>query len=126
MSRGKQRGTKTGALPGLAFAGLLLGSCPALADTFGRANARATDLRAEPLQGLNSADALVRSNRQEKADVLDQNLLESREAWKEGIRERTGLSFGAGYTAAGFAATESLGDGYAAGGIVRFSAPWTS
>ncbi|GGE99017.1 carbohydrate porin [Stappia taiwanensis] len=120
VSRGMHGVTTKRAIGVLSIIGLLFGSVPALADTIGRPEARTTDLSAEPLQGPDSADAILRRDRQEKADVLDQNLLENWEEWKAGIRDRTGLSFGADYTAAGFVATESLGDDYAAGGIARF------
>ncbi len=77
-----------------------------------------------PLNGSNSPDSLLNDARQEKNDVLDQNILKRWETWKGGVAERTGLSFGGDYTAVGFYSTESLGDDTAASGIMRIFGSW--
>jgi len=66
----------------------------------------------------------LQDEREEKTDVLDQNRLKNWEAWKANVGERTGLSFGADYTAVGLAATSSLGDDTSASGISRFFGSW--
>ncbi len=77
-----------------------------------------------PLDGPDSADSLLSANREEKADLLDRNFQKNWEAWKAGIKERTGFSFGADYTVVGLAATASLGDDTAASAIARVYGSW--
>ncbi|KUJ85253.1 hypothetical protein AVO45_17270 [Ruegeria marisrubri] len=84
-----------------------------------------TEFRADPLDGPSSAASINRQTAEEKQDLLNQNLLENWEAWKAGVKERTGLSFGADYTAVGFGASSSLGDDTSAGGIARFFGSWS-
>lgn len=81
-------------------------------------------LEEHPLNGPDSASSLIEDFRRKKADVLDLNLLKKWGAWKADIAERTGFSFGADYTAVGFAASSSLGDDTSAAGIARFFGSW--
>ena len=87
-------------------------------------SARSDDLSVDPLVGQDSNDALVREQRNDAADVLDQDLLKTWTDWKAEVAQRTGLSFGGDYTAVGFAATSSPGDDTAASGIARFFGTW--
>ncbi|WP_428671964.1 carbohydrate porin [Roseibium sp.] len=77
-----------------------------------------------PLNGPDSADSLISANSEEKADLLDRNLLKKWDEWKASIKEKTGFSFGADYTSVGLAATASLGDKTAASAIARVYGSW--
>lgn len=78
----------------------------------------------DPMNGPDSVSVQLKNDSEEKADVLDLNLLEKWKTWKAGITEKTGLGFGADYTAVGFAATSSPGDDTSASGIARFYGSW--
>jgi len=78
----------------------------------------------DPLNGPQAGTTLLRDNREEKADLLNLNVLEAWEVWKAGIAESTGLSFGGDYFGVGFAATNSLGDDTSASGVARFFGSW--
>ncbi len=45
-------------------------------------------------------------------------------AWKDGLTEKHGFSFGLDYSAVGLGANESLGDDRSSGGMVRFFGAW--
>lgn len=81
-------------------------------------------LKENPLSGPDDVQTLEKDFREKKADLFDLNLLKEWEAWKDGITEKTGISFGADYTAVGFAATSSPGDDTAASGIARLYGSW--
>ena len=81
-------------------------------------------LKGNPLAGPDAPDTLEKDFQKEKADLLNMNLLEKWGAWKSGIREKTGFSIGADYTAVGFAATSSPGDDTSASGIARVYGSW--
>ena len=78
----------------------------------------AQNLDHDPLSGPDAGTTLLSDNREEKADLLNLNVLQSWERWKAGIAESTGLSFGGDYLAVGFVATNSLGDNTSASGVV--------
>lgn len=78
----------------------------------------------DPMNGPDSVSVELKNDKEEKADVLDLNLLKKWKKWKAGITEKTGLDFGADYTAVGFAATSSLGDDTSASGIARVYGSW--
>lgn len=81
-------------------------------------------LDANPLNGPGSATSLLKDDREEKVDLLDLNLLKKWKTWKADVARRTGLDFGADYTAVGFAATASPGGDASASGIARFFGSW--
>ena len=78
----------------------------------------------DPLNGPQAGTTILRDNREEKADLLNLNVLKAWEGWKAGIAESTGLSFGGDYLAVGFVATDSLGDDTSASGVARFFGSW--
>ena len=79
----------------------------------------------DPFSGPRAVTTILRDDREEKADLLNLNVLEAWEGWKAGIAESTGLSFGGDYLAVGFAATDSLlGDDTSASGVARFFGSW--
>ncbi len=78
----------------------------------------------DPLNGPQAVSTILRDNREEKADLLNRNVLKEWEGWKAGIAESTGLSLGGDYLAVGFAATDSLGDDISASGVARFFGSW--
>lgn len=82
------------------------------------------DLQDNPLSGPDSTAALLEDFDEEKSDVLNRNLLKRWGAWKDDLAARTGFSFGADYTAVGFAATSSPREDTAASGIARFYGAW--
>ncbi len=84
----------------------------------------AQDLDHDPLSGPDAGTTLLSDNREEKADLLNINLLQPWEKWKAGIAESTGLSFGGDYLAVGFVATNSLGDDTSASGVLRVFGGW--
>ncbi|MGB5201815.1 MAG: hypothetical protein WBR56_18135, partial [Sedimenticolaceae bacterium] len=77
-----------------------------------------------PLNGPEAGTTILRDNREEKADLLNVNVLKEWEGWKAGIAESTGLSFGGDYLPVGFVATDSLGDDTSAAGVARFFGSW--
>lgn len=84
----------------------------------------ARGLNVNPLDGPESASSLLRDNREDKADLLNQNLLKDWERWRADIVDRTGFSFGADYIAVGLkASTAPVVDGSAAG-VGRFFGSW--
>ena len=74
--------------------------------------------------GPDSVDALIEEQRREKQSWLDQNLLRPYDAWKEGVTEKTGFSWGTDYSAQYFTASDSPGDYSAAGGMFRLYGSW--
>ncbi|WP_338686351.1 carbohydrate porin [Haloferula helveola] len=88
------------------------------------ARAETGALDSNPLSGPDDPHTLAGEMRQEKADLLDRNLLELWEEWKTGVTDRTGFSFGGDYTAVGFAASDSPGDDTSASGIFRLFGSW--
>ena len=78
----------------------------------------------DPLSGSRAVTTILRDDREEKADLLNLNILKAWKGWKAGIAESTGLSFGGDYLAVGFAATGSLGDDTSASGVARFFGSW--
>ncbi len=81
-------------------------------------------LKGNPLSGPDSPKTLEKDFQEEKADLFNTNVLERWGAWKSGITEKTGFSFGGDYTAVGFAATSSPGDDTSASGIARIYGAW--
>lgn len=96
----------------------------AAVSTVPASTAATTGLDRNPLNGPDSADSLLTDSSEEKADVLNKNILKQWETWKTGLEERTGFGFGADYTAVGLRATESLGDNSAASDIFRLYGSW--
>ena len=122
-----------GTLATVALALIPFLCCPQTADAADKTEIVATataetsawsEIKVDPLNGPDATDTILRSDRQKKQDLLDQNLLKDWEAWKAGIREDTGFSFGADYTAVGFAATSSPGDDTSASAIARLYGTW--
>ena len=74
--------------------------------------------------GPDSVDVLLEEQRRAKQSWLDQNLLAPYEAWKEGVTERTGFSWGSDYSAQYFTADDSPADSSAASGMFRLYGSW--
>jgi porin len=79
---------------------------------------------AASFSGPDAVDNQLREDFQLKPNFFDLNILEPYEAFKKDVYDRTGFKFGGDYTALLLAATDSLGDDTAAGGILRFYGSW--
>jgi porin len=78
-------------------------------------------------QGFGGPDAVenqLKSDRQQVDAQFDFEFLDPWFAFKDGLAESTGLSFGIDYTAVGFTATDSLGEDSAGAGMVRLFGAW--
>ena len=77
---------------------------------------------------LTGPDAVVNQltdDAQDKPDLAGTEPVGKRwDAWKAGLKERTGLDFGVDYNALGFAATESPGEDTAGSGAFRIYGTW--
>ena len=76
------------------------------------------------LSGPNSTPETLEADAEEKDDVLDIDRQDGFDAWKSGLKERTGLDFGFDYNALGFLATDSLGKDRSGSGSFRIFGTW--
>jgi porin len=79
---------------------------------------------ANDLAGPNSVSAQLAADAKDKPEFLGVDLQNGFDAWKAGVKERTGLDFGVDYISLGLAATDSLGDSTAASGVFRVYGNW--
>lgn len=78
----------------------------------------------DTLQGPDSTQSILESDSKEKNDVLDVDLQRGLDAWKDDVKDRTGLDFGIDYNALGFIASESLGKDSTGSGAFRLFGSW--
>jgi porin len=76
--------------------------------------------RSPSFGGPNAVENQLREDR----DVDRPSFFEQYFAWKDGLTEKHGLSFGLDYSAVGLSADWSPGDDRSAGGMVRFFGSW--
>jgi porin len=79
---------------------------------------------ANDLAGPASVGAQLAADAKDKPEFLGVDLQNGFDAWKAGVKERTGLDFGVDYISLGLAATDSLGDSTAASGVFRVYGTW--
>ncbi len=99
---------------------LLLAAAPAWADDAPGAN----DDSIPNFGGPDSVETTIEEDTEEKRPIFETGFLDGYHEWKQGLAERTGLSYGIDYSAAFLSATESLGKDDASGGMVRFYGSW--
>lgn len=68
--------------------------------------------------------AQLAADAKDKPELLGVDLQDEFDAWKAGVKERTGLDFGIDYISLGLAAIDSPGDSTAASGKIRFYGTW--
>jgi len=66
----------------------------------------------------------VENQLRDDAEVDRPTFFERWFAWKDGLTEKHGFSFGVDYSAVGFGADSSAGDDRSAGGMIRFFGSW--
>ena len=76
------------------------------------------------LGGPDQVDNLLQDDRKPKKPLLSLAFLNPYFDFKDGVEEKTGLSFAVDYTTVYLAASESLGEGQAASGMLRFYGSW--
>ncbi len=79
---------------------------------------------AKDLAGPDSVSAQLAADAKDKPELLGVDLQNGFDAWKAGVKERTGLDFGIDYLSLGLAATDSPGDSTAASGVFRIYGNW--
>lgn len=79
---------------------------------------------ARELAGPAAVNSQLAADETDKTGFLGVDLQNEFDAWKTGVKERTGLAFGIDYTSLGLAATESLGTSTAASGVFRGYGNW--
>ncbi len=85
--------------------------------------ARATDGRAA-FGGPDAVPNQLAEDEREGAPLFELGFLAPYRAWKERVREKTGLHFGGDYSSQSLFATESPGKAQAASGMLRFFGTW--
>jgi len=79
---------------------------------------------ARGLAGPDAVSSQLAADEIDKPDLLGVDVQDEFDAWKAGVKERTGLAFGIDYTSLGLAATDSLGTSTAASGVFRVYGSW--
>jgi porin len=79
---------------------------------------------ASELAGPDAVTSQLAADEKDKPELLGVDLQNGFDAWKAGVKERTGLGFGIDYLSLGLAATDSLGDSTAASGVFRIYGTW--
>ncbi|PLW69887.1 carbohydrate porin [Pseudohalioglobus lutimaris] len=79
---------------------------------------------ARDLAGPAAVSSQLAADEIDKPDLLGVDLQNDIDAWKTGVKERTGLTFGIDYTSLGLVATDSIGASTAASGVFRGYGNW--
>ena len=79
---------------------------------------------ATELAGPDAVSSQLAADEKDKPELLGVDLQNGFDAWKAGVKEKSGLDFGIDYLSLGLAATDSLGDNTAASGVFRIYGNW--